>query len=438
MIRVQFYIITLFCLSILFPNKNISRVEAFPNLIFTRPVDLQSPHDGSDRIFVVEQEGLISVFPNDSTISSKSIFLDVRNIVYDSSNEMGLLGLAFHPDYKDNGFFYINYTSSNPRKTIIARYQVNSNNPNVANSLSQSIIIEINQPYSNHNGGGIQFGPDGYLYIGLGDGGSAGDPLNHGQNLNSLLGSMLRIDVDNSLGSQNYLIPVDNPFGDEIYAYGLRNPWRFSFDNLTGDLWAADVGQYEIEEIDIIKKGKNYGWKTMEGNECYSPSTNCNTNNLELPIWEYNHNAGACSVTGGYVYRGSKVPDLYGRYIYGDFCNGQVWSLSFDFNPVINEELGNYESSFPSSFGEDESHELYMLSFSTGKIYKFYQEGVLVLGDINFDGMVNVLDIIQSVNFVLGQTTPTAQQQQVADVNADGVLNVLDVVGLVNIIIGNK
>ncbi len=349
---------------------------AFPYLSFINPTDIQNSGDGTNRLFVLEQQGIISVFQNSSRTREKQIFLDIRDRVNDRGAEEGLLGLAFHPDFKNNGFFYVNYTASNPRRTVIARYSVHQTTPNAVLKDSELIIMQFSQPFSNHNGGQITFGPDGFLYIATGDGGSGGDPFGNGQSLKTLLGKILRIDVDNPSEGRNYGIPADNPFvgnnsgfQEEIYAYGLRNPWRFSFDPETQWLWAADVGQYHFEEVDIIGKGKNYGWNIMEGLHCFKPPSGCDTTGLELPVWEYNHDVGA-SITGGYVYRGSLVPELIGAYIYSDFMSGRIWSLRYDGSSLpINTELLTTSLNI-SSFGIDEKNELYMLSFD-GKIYCF-------------------------------------------------------------------
>ena len=356
-------------------NGNLAVVEAFPSLSFERPVDFQHANDNSKRLFVVEQRGVISVFENDPKASAKSEFLSIESKVDDSGNEEGLLGLAFHPDYKSNGFFYVNYTANNPNRTVISRFKVSASNPNQADPASEMILLEFDQPYSNHNGGQLAFGPDGYLYIAVGDGGSGGDPQGNGQNRNTLLGTILRIDVDKSEGSKSYSIPSDNPFvgssegfQKEIYAYGLRNPWRLSFDSETGELWVGDVGQNKYEEIDIIKKGGNYGWNTMEGFHCFN-SSNCNTEGLELPVWEYDRSRGDISITGGYVYRGSAIQQLKGLYIYADYVSGRIWSLDMtNSNSPVNTEL--FDTDFPiSSFGVDENQELYLCGFDD-KIYK--------------------------------------------------------------------
>jgi glucose/arabinose dehydrogenase len=285
--------------------------------------------------------------------------------------EKGLLSVAFHPKYKENGRFFVNYTGRRDGvlKTIIAEYRVSQTNPDVADR-TERVILEIEQPFANHNGGLNKFGPDGLLYIGMGDGGAAGDPFNFAQNLESLLGKFLRIDIE----KEPYAIPQDNPFvgranaQGEIWAYGLRNPWRFSFDRCTGRLFAGDVGQDRIEEIDLIEKGKNYGWRIMEGSQCFDPPSLCNTQGLELPIAEYDHSLG-CSVTGGYVYRGTQFPTLIGHYLFGDYCSGRIWSLTED--PQGRWTMRQLiDSPFSiSSFGEDEQGELYVIHYG-GAIYR--------------------------------------------------------------------
>ncbi len=357
-------------------KAQIEIVQAFPNLSFEQPVDIQHAGDGTNRLFVVEQSGRIYVFDNNPSTSSKKIFLDITNKVL-SGGEQGLLGLAFHPDYKNNGFFYINYTTNNPRRTVISRFRVSGNDPDNADVNSELIILEIEQPYSNHNGGQTTFGPDGFLYISLGDGGSGGDPENNSQNLRSLLGKILRIDVNNFASGLNYSIPNDNPFKgntnnlrEEIFAFGLRNVWRFSFDTPTGRLWGADVGQNAWEEINIIEKGKNYGWRIMEGNHCYNPSTNCNTENLTMPIWEYGHNQdGGYSITGGFVYRGTNAQEIYGKYVYADFVSGNIWSLNYD-GSLVNSLISGTSYQI-STFGVDQNNELYFASYGNGRLYKF-------------------------------------------------------------------
>ena len=279
--KLLFFVRIILTLTFSIGTSQVNIEEAFPNLNFIQPVDLQYSPDGSDRLFVVEQEGWIYVFENDPVVTNKLLFLDISDrIIF--QGERGLLGLAFHPDYENNGTFFVNYTAPSPLRTVVSQFQVLSNNPNLADDESEFVIIEINQPFSNHNGGQIVFGPDGYLYIGMGDGGSGGDPYDHGQNLNTLLGSMLRIDVDDPDDGLNYGIPDDNPFvgtdyKDEIFAYGLRNPWRFSFDIVNNNCWIADVGQNLYEEIDILEEGGNFGWNIMEGTHCFNPPSDCDT-----------------------------------------------------------------------------------------------------------------------------------------------------------------
>lgn len=350
--------------------------QAFPELTFQQPVDIQNAGDGSNRLFVVEQKGIISVFPNNSSANSKKTFLDITDRV-SSGGEMGLLGLAFHPNYKSNGYFYVNYTTNSPsRRTIVSRFKV-GNDSDLADKSSELILLEIAQPYSNHNGGQTSFGPGGYLYISLGDGGSGGDPQNNAQNLQSLLGKILRIDVDNTDSGKNYSIPTDNPFKgntsgyrEEIFAYGLRNVWRFSFDSATGELWGADVGQNAWEEINLITKGGNYGWRCYEGMHVYN-SANCNATNYISPIFEYAHNSdGGFSITGGFVYRGSKVPELKGKYIYADFVSNHIWALDNKDGKISNTRI--FTNAHPvSTFGVDEANELYFANYNSGKLYRF-------------------------------------------------------------------
>jgi len=356
---------------------------AFPNLSFTRPVDLQHAGDNSGRIFVVEQAGVISVFPNDSDVSTRSVFLNIQDSVNDSGNEMGLLGLAFHPDYKDNGYFYVNYTAVDPvRRSVISRFSVSESDSNIADPTSELELLSVTQPESNHNGGQVAFGPEGFLYIALGDGGGAGDDhgtIGNGQDRTTLLGKILRIDVDQTQGQLNYAIPADNPFAgntagyrEEIFAWGLRNPWRFSFDSANGRLWAGDVGQNEFEEVDLIENGKNYGWRIMEGMHCYNPSTGCDTTGLTLPIWEYSHNVGQ-SITGGYVYHGPSIPELAGKYVYADYVQGTIWSITYDGQNPVQNALVTTSTLEIASFGVDDVNELYICAFngSDSKIYRF-------------------------------------------------------------------
>ncbi len=352
-------------------------VNAFPSLTFTQPVYMTHSNDGTNRNFVVQKNGLIRVFPNDSTATSAPTFLNLssRIVTGGGGDERGLLGLAFHPNYASNGYFYVHYTQVTTGRTIIARYNVTSGNPNTADFNSELILLNIYDPYTNHNGGILFFGLDGYLYAGLGDGGSAGDPGNRAQNLDSLLGKVLRLNVDTTVGAQNYGIPPTNPFvggggRPEIFAWGMRNPWRMSQDPVTGLIWCGDVGQGSWEEVDIIENGKNYGWKTMEGFHCYSPSSGCNMTGLTLPIKEYDHAGGRCSLTGGFVYRGSRRPELTGRYIYGDYCSRQIWKLMYQGGIVTEDAQLLTAASSILSFGIDQLNELYVLC-NDGIIYRF-------------------------------------------------------------------
>lgn len=355
---------------------------AFPDLSFERPVELQSPPDGTDRIFVLEQKGRIMVFPNKAEVKKAAVYLDIVDRVTSggAGGELGLLGLAFHPDFKNNGYFYVYYTRKAPHlESAVSRFQVSKTNGNAADLNSEEVILTFSQPYDNHNGGKIAFGNDGYLYIGSGDGGTTkGDPHNNSQNKSALLGKILRIDVNKKASNWQYAIPDDNPFKgnkenfrEEIYAYGMRNPWRFSFDKETGLLWAADVGQARYEEIDIIKNGGNYGWRLMEADKCYKPE-DCNPAGLELPVYTYAHGGDTgISITGGYVCRDKNLPELNGKYIYGDFGTGYIWALTYDGTRVVsNEKLTQLQDRALSSFGEDSHNQLYALALATGKIYK--------------------------------------------------------------------
>lgn len=328
-----------------------------------RPVDIQSAFDSSGRLFIIEKYGVIRIFENGQLLDQP--FLNIDDRVDDSSNEMGLLGLAFHPDYEKNGYFYVNYTGAGG-DTRISRFQANGDS---ADPNSEQVLLIIKQPYPNHNGGAVTFGPDGYLYLGLGDGGLAGDPHKNGQNTSSLLGKILRIDVNSGTP---YSIPTDNPFGNEVWAYGLRNPWRISFDRLTGDLWIGDVGQGDWEEIDYLPAGSlggaNFGWSIMEGMHGYDGEPQPG---LILPAAEYSHSEGGCSVTGGYVYRGA-MPEWNGVYLYADYCTGYIWGMILSDGGWQSSRL--FEAGVQiTSFGQDESGEIY---FSTdgGEIYTLVQK----------------------------------------------------------------
>ncbi|PVV27531.1 MAG: hypothetical protein B6D79_01930 [gamma proteobacterium symbiont of Ctena orbiculata] len=325
--------------------------------------------------YALQQTGQVVRFANDPAVESVESYIDISDRV-DYGGEKGLLGMAFHPDFTSNGFVYLSYTASpgGDLESRISRFSLDSASQTL-DPATEQIILVVDQPYSNHNGGQISFGPDGMLYIGLGDGGSGGDPLGHGQNTATLLGSMLRIDVGDGLGS--YTIPSDNPFvsgggAAEVYAYGLRNPWRWSFDRQTGDLWLGDVGQNAYEEVDIIRRGGNYGWNLMEASHCYPASANCDATGLTLPVAEYDHSQGI-SVTGGYVYRGSEMPQMQGRYLYSDYGSGRIWGLVDDGVGGYNtEELLDTDLNVVS-FAEDQRGELYVLHLG-GSIHELTAE----------------------------------------------------------------
>ena len=346
-------------------NYTLTKVAGGLNL----PVFLTYAPDGTGRLFILEQDGAIRILENGDLLPAP--FLDLRGQVARRGTEQGLLGLAFHPDYARNGLFYVDYTDGNG-DTVIERFHVSSN-PDQADPFSGTVLLKINQPYANHNGGDIVFGPDGYLYIGMGDGGSGGDPQNRGQDLTTLLGKLLRIDVNSG---DPYGIPADNPFVGrqdalpEIWAYGLRNPWRFSFDFLTGDLYIADVGQDKYEEVDFQSAGsaggQNYGWSIMEG---FHPYKGDAQPDFTPPIFEYSHEGGNCSITGGYVYRGSQLPGLQGVYLFGDFCTGNTWVLlktmaDWKSQPFLSTGLQI------SSFGVDPQGEIYVLDWKGGDVYR--------------------------------------------------------------------
>ena len=332
-----------------------------------RPLFLTHAGDQSGRIFVVEKAGRILIFKDGVQLAEP--FLDIVRLVNSQSSERGLLGLAFHPSYAENGQVFVNYTDLNGN-TVVARYQV-SDDENRADPNSQEILLNISQPYSNHNGGMIAFGPDGFLYIGMGDGGSGGDPQGNAQNPNALLGKILRIDVDS--GSPYGFPPGNAPGGrPEIWALGVRNPWRFSFDRVTGDMLIGDVGQNQWEEIDILPAGIlggiNLGWDFYEGTHPYE-GTPPEGNSFIFPVIEYQHGGGTCSVTGGYVYRGSLLPDWQGVYLFGDYCTGTVWgALPDSSGNWQTNQLFDLQASL-SSFGEDEKGEIYLIDLG-GTIYK--------------------------------------------------------------------
>ena len=321
-----------------------------------RPVDLQV--DGSGRLFVVEKAGRIRIIENNQLLETP--FIDITDRVGSNGNEQGLLGLAFHPQYQENGRFFVNYTDARG-DTVIARFQASSD-PNLADPGSEISLFGYDQPFPNHNGGVMAFGPDGHLYIGSGDGGAAGDPMGNAQNTGTMLGKILRVDVDSA---DPYGVPSDNPFGNEIWAYGLRNPWRMSFDRATGDLYIGDVGQGEWEEIDFLAAGSpggaNFGWDHREGAHDYEGG---GPEGMIDPVSEYSHPEGGCSVTGGYVYRGA-MPEWNGIYLYGDYCTGMIWGLIQTDGGWQNQLLFDVDVTI-TSFGQDDAGEVYLISDNGG------------------------------------------------------------------------
>lgn len=354
--------------------------RSFPKLRLRRPIVLTHAGDGTNRVFIALQYGSILVMPNDQNVEKPKTFLDIESrVAYkDKENEEGLLGFAFHPNYKKNGQFFLYYTSAkDPHTSIVSRFRVSKTDPNVADPDSEEELMRIKQPFWNHNGGAVAFGPDGKLYIALGDGGSANDPHENGQNLSTLLGSMLRIDVDCKDNGKNYAIPKDNPFvgrkgaRPEIWAYGLRNVWGMSFDQ-QGNHWVGDVGQKIWEEIDLIVRGGNYGWNIREAKHPFGPKGSPTRKDLIEPIWEYHHEISGKSITGGHVYRGKRAPQLTGCFLYADYVSGKIWALDYDLkNKKVRANYVLKAKSMPIiSFGQDEMGESYMTD-SFGMIYHF-------------------------------------------------------------------
>ncbi|MCC7246408.1 MAG: PQQ-dependent sugar dehydrogenase, partial [Saprospiraceae bacterium] len=390
---------------------------------FSRPVDIA--HCGDSRLFIVQQNGIIWIV---DSLGNKlpQPFLDIDARVNSTGNEQGLLGLAFHPNYAQNGYFYVHYSQNNGGDTRVARFSRDSGDANKADPNSELVILEQDQPYSNHNGGCLKFGPDGYLYTGLGDGGNAGDPLNSGQTKNTLLGKILRIDINSSSPAGNYAIPADNPFVNdpafrpEIWSWGLRNPWRFSLDRLTGDMWIGDVGQNAREEIDFEPAntpGRNYGWRCYEGPQTYNNNGCPPASSFIPPAYAYVNPSIGCSITGGFIYRGSKYADLYGVYLFADYCSGRVWGTRRNadgtFTTTELANLGDYEF---SSFGEDRNGELYVALLSSGKVQKiteicspFQVESATVTDTIcpGYNGVitVNMIGTSGTVNYAWSNGT---------------------------------
>jgi glucose/arabinose dehydrogenase len=404
------------------------------------PIFLTAPQGDSSRVYIVEQSGAIQLYKDGVFFGT---FLDISSKIA-FGGEQGLLGMAFHPDFPATPFFYVNYTAAGGGQTVVARYGI-SGGPDLADAASEAIILTQTQPEFNHNGGMIAFGPnDGYLYIGFGDGGGFNDLhglIGNGQNPTTWLGKMLRIDVD---GGFPYVVPGDNPFVGvvdtlpEIWSLGLRNPWRFSFDDLTGDMYIGDVGQGLWEEIDFEPAaspgGINWGWRLREGANCFIPTVNCDPGGITTdPIHEYTHNVGRCSVTGGYVYRGCAIPELDGVYFYADFCTGEIWSFDYSTGVVLDFQL-RFNASLVSSFGTDGLGEMYVVQLG-GQVLKIVPLGApatcgagccVVAGDANHDGSFNISDVTFAIARIFsGGPAPVCQDE--IDANGDNSFNISDV-----------
>lgn len=412
----------------------------------TSPVFVTHAPGDTTRLFIVERTGRIKILRNGTVLTRP--FLNVSTLITSSGSEQGLLGMAFDPYYAANGYFFLNFTNTGGN-TIITRFQV-SPDPDSAVLISRHDFLEIDQPYPNHNGGMMAFGPnDGYLYIGMGDGGSGGDPENRAQNLDSLLGKILRIDVS----ADTVIVPPTNPyFGaagnrPKIWALGVRNPWRWSFDRTTGDLYMGDVGQSSIEEVNFQSAssagGENYGWRRKEGLSCYDPPVNCTTGVTVVdPVYQYTHASSRCSITGGYVYRGCAIPDLQGTYFFADFCTGEVWSFQYDGSGVLNFQSRNAELGISgggiASFGEDARGELHIV-YLGGRVLKIVPDGVAsqcntgccsgVTGNVDNDpgDIVDISDLSAMVDYLFfgGTISPCGQEANV-DASLAGEIDISD------------
>ena len=352
--------------------------QVFSQISFSSPVAMmQAP--GDDTLwYVIEQRGVVRVFDNDPNVAASSVYLDINARVDSSANEAGLLGMAFHPDFQNNGQVFLSYTRGGPLTSVVSRFTVDSGT-GLPDPGSEFVVLTAPQPFGNHNGGNIAFGPDGYFYVGFGDGGGGGDPEENGQDTNNILGAIVRVDVD---GAAPYGIPIDNPFAGntqcmagfgtmdcpEIYAWGLRNPWRFSFDLQNGDLWVGDVGQGSWEEVDRIELGLNYGWDEREGAHCFEPASGCSLNNVD-PITEYDHSVGQ-SITGGYVYRGSQNATLQGIYVFGDFVSGRIWGIPTDSQQGVTPDELMDTSLGIASFAQSPDGEIYVIDYGPGEIHQ--------------------------------------------------------------------
>lgn len=400
------------CIALATPaSAQITFTNAFPGVTFNTPVEMAMAPGQPDRVYVVEQgqsSGRARIMTLETGDAAATVFLDIDGLVSTAGQEMGFLGLAFHPDYETNGRLFVHYTADGPRRNVIAEYTRDATNPLIADPNSARVILQVNQPFANHNGGKIAFGPDGYLYISIGDGGSGGDPLETGQDPSDLLGNLLRLDVDPVSPKEPYFIPPDNPFvgsttaREEVYAYGLRNPWKFSFDSATGDLWLADVGQNQWEEVDLIVSGGNYGWDDVEGPVCFEGP--CDLSAYEAPILTYPHSfttSGGLSITGGFVYHGTEVAGLDGRYLYADFALPRLWMLTYD--PVsgsATSQLLTTSIQSIASINEGPGGEAYVVSYS-GTIYIL--GGVIVADEAGPEGGFGIE--ITGPNPVRGETS---------------------------------
>lgn len=376
------FILGILILPVSFCYSQYTLQNVFSSTTFNKPLEMAVPPDGTDRLFIVGQRGVITIVNPSSPSTPGKIFLDISDKVTTSGLEPGLLGLAFHPNYSVNRYFYVYYTTPNALTEILARYQVSPSNPDSALKSTEFIIFQNTLLTASHFGGKIAFGKDNYLYMGVGMGTGQNDPPNNAQNLSLPLGKILRINVDTTAGGNNYGIPATNPFKDstgtqrkEIYAWGFRNPWKFNFDS-TGRMWCADVGQVTKEEIDIVERGKNYGWRIMEGTGCFNPNP-CDTTGLVKPVYEYPRSDGS-SISGGYVSYTNQLPALKGKYVYGDYANGKIWALTYDgINPTTNIMLMDSPYNI-SSFGMDKNKNIYICSIGDSKIYKLVDNTVSI------------------------------------------------------------
>ena len=358
------------------PGRKLRLLPAYPALTFEQPVRMVPGPSGDGGWYVLERAGRVKRFDAEPNVASARAVLDLTDRVNSDPGEAGLLGIAFHPRYPEDPRVFLSFTTGKGRKPVSTVAALPAPPGAAWDPSALQVLWTLDQPYGNHNGGHIAFGPDGLLYAGYGDGGSAADPHDHGQNPRTWLGSLLRVDVNARSGKKAYAIPADNPFAKggrgapEVYAWGLRNPWTFSFDRVTGRLWLADVGQYEWEEVDVIEKGRNYGWRIREGRHCFRPKKDCPRAGLVDPVAEYDHSQGDKSITGGFVYRGERIEGLAGTYVYGDFASGRIWGIPADPPGAVEKGRLLVESgkSIPA-FGEGKDGELYVLDFYDGKVF---------------------------------------------------------------------